>query len=85
VLGSEVGVNGFSLGIEIEHAAGSGAYPEAQLQALRALLQEKRAAYHIPLERIVSHRAVATPKGRKGDPSDWPEEALRAWLVGLGG
>jgi hypothetical protein len=86
-------VNAFSIGIELEHttepeviAAGHPRHtdwPAAQLEALAWLCREKMDAYHIPTSKVVSHRAVALPRGRKVDPVDaplGPEEAFRAWV-----
>lgn len=83
VLDGVADVNDFSLGVELEHRVGSAPYPPTQLDALAWLLNDKRDTYQIPLSRIVSHRAVARPSGRKGDPSDWPEPAFRAWVAAL--
>lgn len=78
VLGSEWDVNDFSIGIELAHADGED-YPPAQIAALTDLCRALVAAYAIPVDRVVSHRVVALPTGRKVDPADWPEPDFRAW------
>lgn len=80
-LAGEPDVNDYSLGIELEHRARSAPYPPAQLDALADLIRLLCATYAIPAARVVSHRAIALPAGRKGDPSDWPEAALRVWVA----
>ncbi len=62
-------VNQFSIGIELVNT-GSQPYPEAQLQSLRRLL--KALISHFPIRHIVSHRAIAMPRGRKNDPAGFP-------------
>ncbi len=72
-------VNDYSLGVELAHADGED-YPPAQIAALTDLCRAKMAAYAIPVDRVVSHRVVALPSGRKVDPADWSEPAFRAWV-----
>lgn len=67
-----------AIGIELEHKRGQGSYPAAQLAACEWLCRSKIAQWHIPLSRIAAHRWVA-PR-RKQDPTDWPDDALRAWI-----
>jgi hypothetical protein len=75
-----------SLGIELEHRQGQN-WPVVQLNALRALCLELIARYRIPQDRIVAHRWIAVDRlnrtGRKSDPTDWPDTALKAWIAGL--
>ena len=82
-------VNAFSLGIETEHTTDPKAgplhadWPPVQLDALAWLCRQKMAQYAIPPDRVVSHRAVATPPGRKDDPAHaplGPEPNFRAWV-----
>jgi hypothetical protein len=83
-LGEDADVNDFSVGVELEHRAGGPSYPMLQLDTLAwlcVLLMQRYPA--ITLDRIVSHRSVALPRGRKSDPSDWSEEAFRAWVRAL--
>lgn len=77
-LSGEWDVNDFSIGIELAHANGED-YPPAQIAALTDLCRALVAAHTIPVDRVVSHRAVALPTGRKDDPADWPEPDFRAW------
>jgi hypothetical protein len=72
-----------AIGIELEHRAGQGAYPPAQLAALEQLCRAKIAQYGILRERIAAHRWVAQPPGRKLDPSDWSDADLRRWIARL--
>jgi N-acetyl-anhydromuramyl-L-alanine amidase AmpD len=72
-----------AIGIELEHKAGQGAYPPAQLVALEQLCRAKIAQYGIPAQRIAAHRWVAQPPGRKLDPSDWSDLDLRRWIARL--
>lgn len=82
-IGADRDPNGVSIGIELEHAAGSGAYPIAQLAALRELCRSLMARYGIRPARVVSHRVTALPAGRKEDPTDWPEAEFRRWADSL--
>lgn len=81
-----------SIGVETEHTTDPDLpiqhtdWPSAQLDALTWLLNDKRDMYQIPLSRIVSHRAIALPAGRKSDPAHAPlapEPAFRAWVAAL--
>lgn len=82
-------VNDYSLGIETEHQTlpklpQHTDWPQLQLDSLAWLIRTKAAAYQIPPARVVSHRAIAIPKGRKADPRDAPlapEPAFRAWVA----
>lgn len=62
-------VNEFSVGIEmVNRNDGIDPYPEAQVQAVAALLRDLRRRWDLPDERVVSHAQVARPVGRKSDP-----------------
>ena len=76
------GVNDYSIGIECEHMRGQD-WPPAQIQSLTDLCRDLMQGYHIPPSRIVSHRFVALPPGRKVDPDDWAESAVRLWAESL--
>jgi hypothetical protein len=90
-------VNDYSIGIEAEHttdprliAAGAPAHtdwPPAQQAALAWLVRLLITRYpRITARRVVSHRAVALPAGRKPDPSHAPFEpdaSLAAWVDGV--
>ena len=86
-LGGVPDVNDFSIGVELSYKKGSPAYPEIQHAALTWLCQSLIAAYHIALDRVVSHRATALKPngqtGRKQDPTDWSEPAFRLWVASL--
>jgi len=61
-------VNDFSIGIELVNLNdGIDPYPDAQIQALRDLLQSLIAGY--PIQYIVTHAEIADPPGRKSDPA----------------
>lgn len=76
--------NDFSIGIELSYRRGAGGYPEVQRAALTALCRHLLAAYAIAPALVVAHRWIAIPRGRKSDPTDWPDAALRAWIDTLG-
>ena len=83
VLAGATNVNEFSIGIETEHAIGQD-WPGRQLDSLAWLCRQKIAQYGIPLDRVVSHRAIAPD--RKVDPADSPlapESAFRLWVATL--
>ena len=75
--------NSASIGIELEHRQGTGAYPLPQRAALDWLCRDIRKRYPIPLDNIVRHGTVAIPTGRKHDPTDWSETDFRAWVATL--
>jgi hypothetical protein len=94
ILAGETDVNGITLGIETEHTTMPDAggpihtdWPPAQLKALADLIKYKMVLYSIPASMVVSHRAVATPPGRKSDPGPQaplaPEPLFRAWVNSL--
>jgi N-acetylmuramoyl-L-alanine amidase len=66
-------VNGISIGIEQEHW-GEQDWPDAQVKSCALLckwLCENR-GITLDADHIVSHASVATPKGRKSDPRNYP-------------
>lgn len=63
-------VNARSIGIELEHVQGGKPYTIAQRTALADLLNLLLGRYPA---RICTHADVALPKGRKQDPTDWPD------------
>lgn len=63
--GSDADINSASIGIELDNN-GHEPYPEAQLQALLALLADVKARHDIPRENFLAHGDVAP--GRKVDP-----------------
>jgi len=61
------GANAFSVGIEIVNRNdGVDPYPDSQIAALHALLDEIRTRH--PIRFVVSHAEIARPLGRKTDP-----------------
>ncbi len=56
---SDYGMNSYSIGIEMVHVGGSGDYPEAQLNALDALIAYIDAYYGFESE-IIDHKAWRT-------------------------
>ncbi|MNS14367.1 1,6-anhydro-N-acetylmuramyl-L-alanine amidase AmpD [compost metagenome] len=80
-------VNDFSIGIEIVNMGdGKDPYPDEQYQALAKLVTHLQRKYGIPWERIVGHKDVALPRGRKIDPSaNFNYEKLRQEVEKLTG
>jgi N-acetyl-anhydromuramyl-L-alanine amidase AmpD len=70
--------NSRSYGIEIHHAIGE-AYTIPQMESLTWRVKQVIAEHGIIKERIDTHRAVALPRGRKIDPSDWDDFDFYAW------
>lgn len=69
-------VNGFSIGIElVNRNDGVDPYPEPQLEAFSALLDEIRARH--PIRYVVTHAEIARPIGRKTDPVGLDVERFR--------
>ena len=66
------------IGIECEHKQGQD-WPVVQREALSWLVRKLITAYDIPLRRVLAHRWIAP--GRKIDPTDWPDDALRSWIA----
>ena len=69
-----------SIGIESEHRAGE-AWPTVQKEAYAALMRYLIERYHIRKDMIAAHRWIA--KGRKSDPTDWPDAELKPWIAAL--
>lgn len=63
-------LNTCSIGIEMEHIDGKQDWPDAQVEAVAALVSEIRHRYGIPKEKILGHFQIAP--GRKVDPLDFP-------------
>lgn len=74
--------NDFSIGIEISHRQGE-VYTIAQLGALDNLMRVLIARFTIPRELIAKHAWVATPAGRKIDPTDWSDQQFSEWTTSL--
>ena len=83
-LGRRQNVNDFSVGIEIVNRNdGAQPYTDRQYEAVAGIIRHLRTARkcRIPLERIVSHRAIAVPEGRKSDPRGFDFARLRRLLA----
>lgn len=62
----ELNVNNFSIGIENQGIGDD--WPNAQVEANRAIIEALFEAY--PIQDVVGHSSVALPPGRKSDPGD---------------
>lgn len=77
--------NNDTIGIELHHAIGE-AWTTEQRDALTWLVRDHlMPTYGITPADIDTHRAVALPRGRKVDPSDWSDAEFYAWRASLGG
>lgn len=64
-------VSRYSLGIELANLGdGRDPYTDAQYMALARLVLHLQERHGVPTERIVGHKDVAMPRGRKVDPSE---------------
>lgn len=78
--GEKTDMNSRSIGIGLVNT-GSQEYPPEQIAALVGLVEHLMRENAIPVERIVGHRDVAWPPGRKSDPCDlFPWESFRGAL-----
>lgn len=69
-------LNHFSVGIELVNLNdGNDPYPQAQIDALRAII--KVLSRRHPIRYLTSHEYIATPYGRKSDPKNFPWDALK--------
>lgn len=83
-LGQRANVNDFSVGIEIVNRNdGLQPYTDRQYKAVAGIIHHLRTTRHytIPPERIVSHRAIAVPQGRKSDPRGFDFARLNRLLA----
>jgi hypothetical protein len=69
--------NNNSIGIECHYTPGEGAWTTIMHQALTYLVQKLMHDYSIRL--IETHRQIATPKGRKIDPSGFGDAEFYLW------
>lgn len=74
--------NRFSLGVELEHKRGQD-WPSVQRTRSAVLCRMLMRKHGIPRGMIVAHRWIATPRGRKSDPTDWPDTELQRWIAEL--
>ena len=80
-LDGETEVNDFSVGIELVNLNdGIDPYLDLQYEAVARLIFQLRQRYQIPDDRIVSHRQIALPPGRKSDPIGFDFERLHMRL-----
>jgi hypothetical protein len=61
--------NWHAIGIEAEHPGGSAPWPKVQYDAYVRLCAALRIGYDVPVSRVVGHKEIAKPKGRKPDPN----------------
>lgn len=64
-------INISTIGIEMSHRTNQS-WPEAQVEACAKLCWWLEASGKVTRHKIVSHREVAIPFGRKTDPKDFP-------------
>lgn len=69
--------NWHAIGIEAEHPGGSTSWPPAQYAAYVRLAHALHLGYGVPVNRIVGHKEIASPLGRKNDPT-FSMDAFRA-------
>lgn len=74
--------NAMSIGIELEHKSGQ-TYTPIQKQALTDLALYLIAKYGIAAGFIVTHRQIASPRGRRSDPTDWSNTDFTLWVKSL--
>lgn len=71
-------LNNFSIGIELVNLNdGNDPYPEAQLDALKAIIKVMQRRF--PIKQLVSHEYIAQPYGRKNDPKGFPWSSLKSF------
>lgn len=81
VVGERAWDNWHAIGIEAE-ATGTSPWPEVQVDAYARLCAALCKHYNIPVSRVLGHKEVATPKGRKTDPNfDMPDFRVRVGVV----
>lgn len=73
-------IRNHSIGIESEHRAGQN-WPTVQRQAFADLCRHLIERFPIEQRYVVAHRWIAP--SRRGDPTDWPDAELKAWIASL--
>jgi N-acetylmuramoyl-L-alanine amidase len=69
-------VNHYSVGIELVNLNdGKDPYPQAQLDALHAIITVLKRRH--PIKQLTSHEFIAKPFGRKNDPMNFPWDSLK--------
>jgi hypothetical protein len=72
--------NNNSIGIEVHYTPGEGFWTEQMRAALTWLVQQLVIKHSIKIPDLVdTHRRVAIPKGRKIDPSGFPDSEFYVW------
>jgi N-acetylmuramoyl-L-alanine amidase len=75
-------LNHYSVGIELVNLNdGKDPYPQAQMDALQAILSVLIRRHEI--KQIVSHEYIAEPSGRKSDPAEFPWDQLKRFGLPL--
>ncbi len=74
--------NDFSIGIELSHRQGRSIGP-VQKSALSKLSAQLIQKYAISPGFVVTHRQIASPRGRKRDPSDFIDQDFALWVKSL--
>jgi N-acetylmuramoyl-L-alanine amidase len=73
-------VNGFSVGIEIDHPGTAGTpYSQEQVEAVEHIVSVL--VRRFPIKVITSHMFIATPIGRKIDPIEYPWHTLHRYGI----
>lgn len=73
--------NDYSVGVCLSNTNEGEAYPISQRSAAADVCAQLCAYYRIPVSRIVTHAAVATPAGRKTDPFRLDLEEFRGFVA----
>ena len=74
--------NASAIGIEAE-ATGRDAWPPVQYDAYLRLCLALAGRYRVPVERVLGHKEIAAPRGRKSDPN-FDMGGFRAALISRG-
>jgi hypothetical protein len=74
--------NAHAIGIEAEHPGGSTPWPADQYAAYVRLVRALRDGYDVPNARVLGHKEVAKPLGRKSDPT-FSMDSFRAAVARL--
>lgn len=61
--------NYHAIGIEAEHPGGKTPWPQAQYDAYALLCAALSDHYDVPTSRVMGHKEIAKPAGRKSDPT----------------
>lgn len=61
--------NSEALGIEAEHPGGNAPWLDVQYRAYVRLVAALVKHYEIPVDRVLGHKEIAIPRGRKSDPT----------------